>query len=105
VSQQEREQSARIKQAKVDQLKELTEDELQADLIKDKPYIPSEESDVEVRVRQIRVLKALTTALEAYTSQSKKASDRLETLTKWLVAFTVALVLLGIAVLVRDLTH
>ena len=105
MSEEEREQSARIKQAKVDQLKELTDDELQAELIKDKPYISPGESDVEVRVRLVRVVKALTTALETYTSQAKEASDRLETLTRWLIAFTVALVVLGVALLAHDLTR
>ena len=105
MSQEEREQSARIKQAKVDQLAGLTDDELLAEVIKDKPYIQPEESASEIQVRQIRVVKALTLALNDFKRETKTASNRLESLTRWLIAFTIALVLLGLVVAVHDLTR
>lgn len=105
MSQEEREQSARIKQAKVDQLAGLTDDELLAEAIRDKPYIPPEESASEIQVRQIRDVKALTLALDDFKRETKTASNRLESLTRWLIAFTIALVLLGLVVAVHDLTR
>jgi len=44
-----------------------------------------------------------TAALVTFKQQSAIASDRLETLTRWLIVFTITLVVLGLGVLVHDL--
>jgi hypothetical protein len=58
------------------------------------------------------VARRTTAALVAFKDQSKIASDRLEGLTKWLIAFTIAVVVLTVVVAAltgivawHDLTH
>jgi hypothetical protein len=46
-----------------------------------------------------------TAALVAFKQQSAVASDRLETLTKWLIVFTITLAVLTVALVVHDLTR
>ena len=46
-----------------------------------------------------------TAALVEFKEQSRIASDRLESLTKWLVAFTIAVVVLTVVLVVHDLTR
>jgi len=46
-----------------------------------------------------------TAALVEFKEQSRIASDRLESLTKWLVAFTIAVVVLTVVLVARDLTR
>jgi hypothetical protein len=44
-------------------------------------------------------------ALDEFKKQSKVASDRLETLTRWLIVFTAAVVLLTVVLVAHDLTR
>jgi hypothetical protein len=44
-------------------------------------------------------------ALNDFKKQSQVASDRLETLTRWLILFTCAVVLLTVVLVVHDLTR
>ncbi len=94
-----------MKAAKALQLAEMSEDEALAVLIKAQPYIPPEEVEAELKVRQIKVTKALTAALEDFKTETATASHRLETLTRWLIGFTVAIVVLTVVLVVRDLTR
>jgi hypothetical protein len=103
VSEEQRAASDAVKRRKVDELKRLSEDELEAEFIEVSPHIPREESAVELRVRQIRVVKSLTAALEKYTQQATEASDRLEKLTWVLIGLTIVLAVLTAALLWRAL--
>ena len=49
------------------------------------------------------VARRTTAALVAFKDQSKIASDRLEGLTRWLIAFTVVLAFLTVVIVAHDL--
>ena len=51
------------------------------------------------------VARRTTSAMVAFKEQSHTSSDRLETLTRWLIVFTAAVVLLTIVLVVHDLTR
>ena len=58
MSQEQREADCRVRAAKGKQLAHMSEDELLAELVKGKPYIPPEEVEAEVKVRQIKVISS-----------------------------------------------
>jgi hypothetical protein len=60
---------------------------------------------VAVTEKSVEAIKASTAALVEFKIASAKASNRLETLTKWLIVFTAAVVLLTVVLLAHDLTR
>jgi hypothetical protein len=68
--------------------------------------------DVEIARRSIEALRlnrdaivASTAALVEFKQEAATASSRLETLTRWLIVFTCAVVLLTVVLVVHDLTR
>lgn len=92
MSQEQREASEQLKRAKARQLEQTSEEDLLATIIGDQPYIPGEEIEAEIPVRQIRVSRELAEALDAFRAESATASGRLKGLTRWLIGFTIGLV-------------
>jgi hypothetical protein len=96
MSQEERAADDALKAAKAEQLAQMSDEEALAVLIKARPYIPPEEVEAELKVRLIRVIKALTVGLSDFKIESALASDRLLSVTRWLTGLTVALVVLTV---------
>ncbi len=102
-------QNVQLMESQASDVKKVTDEEL---VILSSLHVRDIAIEAEVARRTIDALRLnreavdrSTTALVEFKQESATASRRLETLTRWLIAFTCAVVLLTVVLVVHDLTR